>query len=217
MNPLLPNHAMPFFGPEAGLNWGGVPWNKAALVSPRGLNLIQMPWRNQFALWEDASVLILSGSVDDDCDGPGGSTQIDPCYQPDTSLRWPDGGSIDLRQFRGMVMHAAVEDHGGELGDFGLSCWDGVIHAVQYADLGPTRKLQEGSEKILRDTGVIAPGQSSRHAAVVGNDVQDFCSLIFLGSAPKDAHGRPYAVPQNEIISRTIALWERFTGRTPKP
>lgn len=217
MNPLLPNHAMPFFGPEAGLNWGGVPWQDAALIPARGLNLLQMPWQNQFALFDAAEVLILSGTVDDDCDGPGGSIQIDPCYQPDTSLRWPDGESIDSRQFRGMVMHKTVEDHGGELGDFGLVCWGGVIHAVQYYDLGPLRKLQEGSEKILRDTGVIHIGQTSRHAAVVGNDVQDFCSLIFLGSAPKDAHGHPYALPPQQIIDRTIALWERFTGRKSNP
>ncbi len=211
--PLLPAHALPFFGPTPVGNWGGVPWDQARITPPAMyLPPAQQPWQNKLALFP-SGVVIVTGSVDDDTDGPGGSPALDPCWQPDTSLRWADGSSIDSRQFRGMVMHRVIELRGGRLGDLGAVCWNGIIHFVQYYDEGPTEKLQEGAEKILRDAGVIEAGQSSRHAAVVGNNVQDFCSLIFCGSAPRDAHGRPYALPQEEIIARGWALWNTFTGR----
>ena len=213
MDPLLPKHALPFFGPEPQGDWGGVPWAHAQAVTP-GMYLPprQQPWQNKLALFTEG-IIIVTGNVDDDTDGPGGSTAVDPCWQPQTSLRWPDQSSVNSRTFRGMVMHAVVQLRGAKLGDFGLVCLGGVLHCVQYYDKGPTEKLQEGSEKTLRDTGVIDANQSSRHAATIGNDVQDFCALIFPGSAPRDQHGRPHAVEQDEMIARTLALWRKFTGR----
>lgn len=215
ISPLLPAHALPFFGPDQAGDWGGVPWDQAQ-IGPPGMYLppAQQPWQNQLAVFP-AKVVIVTGNVDDDTDGPGGRVEVDPCWRPDTSLRWPDGASIDSRQFRGMVMHRVIQMRGGAVGDFGLVCFGGILHCVQYYDEGPTEKLQEGSEKILRDTGVIDAGQSSRHAAVIGNDVRDFCALIFCGSAPRDGRGHAYAVSQDEIIARTEALFNALTGRAP--
>ena len=190
-----------------------MPWTHAQAVTP-GMYLPprQQPWQNKLALFSEG-IIIVTGNVDDDTDGPGGSTAVDPCWQPQTSLRWPDQSSVNSRTFRGMVMHHVVQLRGAKLGDFGLVCLGGVLHCVQYYDEGPTEKLQEGSERTLRDTGVIDANQTSRHAATIGNDVQDFCALIFPGSAPRDQHGRPHAVEQDEMIARTLALWRKFTGR----
>lgn len=219
MTPLLPNHALPFFGPDPVGDWGGVPWGTAYFRTPAGLRAGNRLWRDAMALFRTPGTalkpraILLTANIDDDNDGPGGSKEVDPCWQGETSLRWPDGSSIDSRTFRGMVMHRIVQEQGGGLGDIGVSCWGGQVHFCQYYDEGPTNKAQEGSEAFLRLFSVIEPGQSSRHAAVVGNDVQDFCSIIFPGSAPRDAHGRPYALPTAEIIARGWQLWNAFTGR----
>ena len=220
MPPLLPTHALPYLGPVPNGDWGGVPWDRASITGP-GMYLppSQQPWQNKLAVFSgvemlsDAKVVILTANVDDDTDGPNGGTSIDPCWQLPTSLTWPDGSFIDSRAFRGMVMHKLLELRGAGLGDLCLVCWHGQLHFCQFYDIGPTEKTQEGAEKILRDTGVIEAGQSSRHAAVVGNNVQDFVCVAFCGSAPRLANGRVYALPEAEIIARGWALWNVFTGR----
>ena len=218
-NVFLPDHADAFLGPETNGEWGGVPWERAVLKAPDcPLLADETPWQNRLAIFPspDGScnqAIIAAGPIDDDADGPGGSPEIDPCWQPDTSLRWLDGSSIDSRTFRGIVMHRVLEDHGARLGDIVLTVWGGVAHFGQAYDIGPTRKFQEGAEHHLRLHGVITPEQSAHHAACEGNDVTDFCCLTFVGSAPLDAHGRPYALAEDELIALGWQLWNAFTNR----
>ncbi len=94
--------------------------------------------------------------MDEDNDGPGGSTAEDPDWMPETSLKH-NGESIDSRKVAGVVVPTWFP---GAVGPVVLGCQAFVtnlatrlrVPAVVY-DLGPTRKSGEGSNLLCRRIG----------------------------------------------------------------
>lgn len=94
--------------------------------------------------------------MDEDNDGPGGSTAEDPYWMPETSLKY-HGKSIDSRKVAGVVVPTWFP---GAVGPIVLGCQAYVTNlatrtkepAVVY-DLGPTRKSGEGSNLLCKRIG----------------------------------------------------------------
>lgn len=92
-----------------------------------------------------------------DTDGwPDGKGKGDASWQPQTSLRYANGRSIDADRVPYMVLPGGmkwVQKLGISLGDYATVIYAGkVVHAV-FADSGPSNKLGEGSLRLLRELG----------------------------------------------------------------
>ncbi len=207
MTPNLPINALAAFGPEplANTGWGGVPW-KDGVLHPEPLQGMAHGSVTTFPYAPGRAVMAITDS-DNDLDGPGGSRKVDPCWQGQTSLRYPDQSSCDSRKFPGVVISSALKALGIRLGDFCLCTWNGAIRSAQVYDIGPTRKAGENSIYLNRQLGVVLPIHDDHYAAEVGHDAQDVVTLFFAGSGPG------HALPVDEIVERTHALWNQFTAR----
>ena len=207
MSPNIPLSAQPIFGPAVSPDgrWGGVPWMHG-VTHPEPLQGLRAGHVTTFPYAPGNAVLAVTDS-DNDLDGPGGSKKVDPCWEPGTSLHRPGGASCDSRAFPGVVISPALERFGIRLGDFCLVAWNGAVRSAQVYDIGPTRKAGENSLFLNRGLGLVPPAWSDRHAALVGHDAQDVCTLIFAGSGPGHALG------PDEIVAGAHACWLSFTAR----
>lgn len=182
MTPLIPDHAIPFFGASRGL-----PWARANLVT----TLFEGMWGKGVVTFpagpKTPPALLFASDADTDIDGPGGSKAVDPCWQNSTSLRTAAGSSVDSREFPGVVIQAGIQRLGARLGDFTLSVYNGRMIPGQVYDIGPTRKIGENSIYLNRRLGVVKANETDRHAATLGNDAADVVTLIFAGSGPGHA------------------------------
>ncbi len=203
MTPNIPNACLPILGPTPNGAMGGVPWTVGVL---RALVLKGLRAAASFDTAPGRPLLVVTDS-DNDLDGPGGY-EDDPTGEPHTSLRYPGGTSCDSRTFPGVVMSPALARFGVRVGDFCLVAWQGNYCSAQVYDVGPTRKAGENSLYVNRFLGIVPKNKSDHWAALNGHDAQDVCTLFFPGS------GLGHAVSQAEIVARTHALWNAFTGRT---
>ena len=203
MTPNLPTSALPIFGPTVSPDglWGGVPW-KDGVPHPEPLEGMLDGNVTLFPYEQSRAVLAISDS-DNDLDGPGGSKRVDPCYQPQTSLRYLDQSSCDSRRFPGVVISPALKALGVMLGDFCLVSWNGAVRSAQVYDIGPTRKAGENSIFLNRGLGLVPAAKSDHWAAECGHDAQDVCTLIFAGSGPG------HAVTLDQIVANAHRLWPR--------
>lgn len=84
---------------------------------------------------------------DCDCDGPGGSLQMDPDWQPETTLQW-SGASVNSCEVPGVVIPPAIcqKTRLKVLGSLAEVSFDGGpwVQGVVY-DIGPRTKLGEFS------------------------------------------------------------------------
>ncbi len=94
--------------------------------------------------------------MDEDNDGPGGSTAEDPDWMPETSLK-PNGESVDSRKVAGVVVPTWFPK---AVGPVVLGCQarvtnlaTGQIEPAVVYDLGPTRKSGEGSNLLCKRIG----------------------------------------------------------------
>ena len=145
MSPNIPLSARPVFGPAVSPDghWGGVPWMHG-VAHPEPLRGLHGGQVTTFPYAPGRAVLAVTDS-DNDLDGPGGSAQVDPCWQAATSLRYPGGASCNSRVFPGVVISPALEKFGVRLGDFCLVSWNSAVRSAQVYDIGPTRKAGENS------------------------------------------------------------------------
>lgn len=201
---ILPAHARGDFGSAPLGAWGGVPWSAAVRVP---LHLDGLMGGGVTVFRPGHRALLTVSDADADTDGPGGSTREDPCWQAQTSLRFPDGRSCDSRRFPGVVLTPALRDFGVRVGDYVLACWHGALRSAQVYDVGPRTKAGECSIHLLRGLGIVGPETSDHRAATAGNEVRDLVLLFFPGS------GNGRAQTSAVIVERTHALWRAFTGR----
>lgn len=182
---LIPAHARPVLS---------FPWPYCRVHTDES----QQPIPNFQGMWGDRllefvapgkpQTILFAADADVDIDGPGGSTEVDPYWQGETSLRWPDGSSVNSREFPGIVLPPPVQKQfGAKLGDFGLVIWAGKLCVAQVYDTGPTRKIGEISIFLARDSGLVKPTTSDHHAAVFGNGASDMVYIVFPGSGPGHA------------------------------
>jgi hypothetical protein len=217
---LPPAHAANLFGADVFGQWGGVPWDKAVSTDDNFWGL-----SGKIQVFPNNAALAGATDLDTDTDGPGGSTAVDPCWQGQTSLRYPDGSSCDSRQFPGLVIPSGrggvtppFARFGLRVGDFGYVSYNGLYMAVQVYDYGPWNKIGEGAERIGRGLGIIPPDRSSHRAADGGYpSVRDLFMLLFPGTRPavEDPNKQRWcAVSQPEIEARARAAFEKLTARS---
>jgi hypothetical protein len=192
--PILPAHAVPFFG--------SLPWAAAAKhpVDWRGL-----PSGHFFTFAAPIPALFAMTRCNVDTDGPLENSAVDPCWQPGTSLSDAAGNPVSSKLFPGVVMPPELRDFGVRMGDFGLAEWNGALAAFQFYDGGPHDQFCECSLFLTRRLGITPPDQSDHSAAVQGNDVSDLCLLAFPGSGPAYGLDAP-------LISQATRFWAGAFG-----
>lgn len=85
-------------------------------------------------------------------DGPGG----DASFDPHTSLRYANDGSIDANKVPYFVLplpKSFPPSLGVSLGDYAAVIFKNQLAFATFADLGPANKLGEGSIELLRRLG----------------------------------------------------------------
>lgn len=217
---LPPLHAAKLFGADVQGQWGGVPWSSAQSTDDNFWGL-----SGKIQIFPGNKALAGATDLDTDTDGPGGSRQVDECWQAETSLRYPDGSSCNSRTFPGLVIPSGRDDdpppfakYGLRVGDFGYVSYGGLYMAVQVYDYGPWNKIGEGAERIGRGMGII-PSDMSSHRAANGSypAVRDLFMLLFPGTRPVNPDPKKLrwcAAGQAEIEANARAAFEKLTGRT---
>jgi hypothetical protein len=93
-----------------------------------------------------------------DTDGAPGNPDRDPDWQPDTAVRTPDGKPIDATRVPYFVINPIVQSltKGMDKGCKAEVSFDGgkPVDAVG-GDIGPKRKIGEGSKELARRLGMI--------------------------------------------------------------
>jgi hypothetical protein len=211
MTPNLPAYALALIGPAQVPCWDEATFVSESLEGMWGKGVYTFPKKGN-----RPAVVIAINDADVDADGPGGGKNIDPWWEPKTSLLFPNGFSCNSRQFPGVVIPPALRPLGVWIGDFGCAIWKdarGVasIQWFQVYDVGPTRKMGEISLFLGRLLGIIPPNQSDRDAATKGNDVEDLTLMFFCGSGPGRAGTEPgHAVAGPIITSYGQSLYTAF-------
>jgi hypothetical protein len=101
--------------------------------------------------------LYFDSNLELDTDGwPLGGTYGDPYWQPDTSLRYADHGSINANGVPYFVLPLPTSwatQFGIALGDYAAVIYKQYLAFAVFADWGPKNKLGEGSIELLRRLG----------------------------------------------------------------
>jgi hypothetical protein len=128
-----------------------------------------------------------------DADGSPRARQIDPTGQTQTSLRYPDGRSVNAETVPYFVLPGGKYKHLGiNLGDIAAVRYNGKVAFAVFADVGPRHKLGEGSIALAQELGIPA---SPRTGGVRGGVEY----LVFPGSGdrtPGDPRRNFYAGAQ---------------------
>ena len=105
---------------------------------------------------DDGSVSYTTNWFRVDGDGSPTNSYHDPCWQPDTSLHGPDGKPVDAETVPYIVANPiiAAAVPGIVLGCEGECIVHGRKVAGVLADIGPRRKLGEGSIALARMLGL---------------------------------------------------------------
>lgn len=128
-----------------------------------------------------------------DADGSPRARQIDPTGQTQTSLRYPDGRSVNAETVPYFVLPGGQYKHLGiKLGDIAAVRYNGKVAFAVFADVGPRHKLGEGSIALAQELGIPA---SPRTGGVRGGVEY----MVFPGSGngtPGDPRRNFYAGAQ---------------------
>lgn len=91
-----------------------------------------------------------------DGDGDPANTYHDPCWQADTSLHGPDGKPVNAMQVPYIVANPIIAAMvpGIVLGCMGQVTYKGRTVKAVLADIGPRRKIGEGSIALARALGM---------------------------------------------------------------
>ncbi len=110
----------------------------------------------------DALVMVTDAGIH--TDGPRGSTKQDPCYQAETSLRYPDEDhtSCNSREFPGVVRSVRLRDHFKlKLGDLAYIYYRSKAVACQIYDQGPDGQDRR-NQSVRRPAGRGHPAHDVR-------------------------------------------------------
>jgi hypothetical protein len=205
----IPTHARAVF--ETG-ELAGLPWDRATTVKMR----LEGMKDGTMIVFENASggidAMLMITDADIDTDGPGGSKDVDPHFQKETSLRFANGESCNSRVFPGVVRSRRLLERpfGLKISDFAYITFNGNVVACQIYDQGPDNKIGEISIFAARQVGGIPNTMSDRAAARRGNFTKELVTLCFPGSC-KDRR----AVSNSEIASKAKRSLAALTARPP--
>ena len=99
--------------------------------------------------------LYIDADMDIDADGSPRAREIDPCCgQVETSLRYPDGSSVNSELIPYFVLPGGFfQSRGIRLGDIAAIIHNDRIEYAILADVGPANKIGEGSIALSRSLG----------------------------------------------------------------
>jgi hypothetical protein len=99
--------------------------------------------------------LVFQSELQLDTDGwPDGKNQGDSTWQPTTSLRYSNGGSVNANTVPYFVLPQTwYGQFGIKVGDLGAVVYKDKLAFAVFADVGPKSKLGEGSLQLLRQLG----------------------------------------------------------------
>jgi lysophospholipase L1-like esterase len=159
---------------------------------PRRVNIYTLP------KVADTQPLIFESKMAIDADGAGETWRGDRTGQPETSLTYRGGRSVDptLLNFFVLPIGFEAKHPGVKLGDLAAVTYRGKVAYAIYADRGPRGQIGEGSVKLARALGINAdPNRGGASGGVT--------YVVFPGSGT----GRP--LPQAEIDRRGSELNEK--------
>lgn len=137
-----------------------------------------------------AQPLLFAGKFAIDADGAGEAWKSDPWGQPETSLQWGGGRSLDPTQTPYFVLPIGFDGAypGVQLGDLAAVIYRGKVAFAIFGDRGPRTKIGEGSIALAEELGI----NSSPTRGGVSDGV---LWIVFPGSGTRRALG-------NEVIQR---------------
>jgi len=122
-----------------------------------------------------------------DTDGWPGGNRGDNTWQPDTSLRYADGSSVNANEVPYFVLPRNwYQKFGIKLGDLAAVIYKGKLAFGVVADVGPKTKLGEGSLELLRQLGEerLRPNGQVINAGMGDSSRGDYVlTIVFPGSA----------------------------------
>lgn len=140
----------PQFNPDDSNTESQQQWNNyfnqmADNAQNQGKHMEQLP---------DGSVYIQAGMAID-ADGAPDATQIDPAASCHTSLRHPDGSSVNAREVPYFVLPLSkYQKYGIHKGDIAAVRYNGKVEFAVFADVGQSHKLGEGSMALAQALGI---------------------------------------------------------------
>ena len=163
-------------------------------------------WRNSSKDDSDWAIYLKS-DLDLDTDGPRSrGIKYDVTHQDETSLRWADGSSVNSNTVPFVVIPGYWQ-RGIVLGDSCLVQYkDKLVQAI-VADIGPRRKIGEGSIALHRALGI---------ERVVGGRIQD----VGIGSGvrtiffPNSGNGK--CQTNSDVMGIALDRWRALTETTPR-
>lgn len=134
--------------------------------------------------------LLFAGKFAIDADGAGDAWKSDPWGQPETSLQWGGGRSLNPTKTPFYVLPIGFDKAypGVKLGDFAAVIYRGKVAFALFGDRGPREKIGEGSILLAEQLGINADPRK-------GGVSEGVLWIVFPGSGNR----RPAA---NEVITR---------------
>lgn len=202
---------MPYQPPTTSLNRLGTIVDKIALATPIGKDITKPP--KIFAALPGGQIFFdtdLELDTDGWPDGPDG----DPSWQRNTSLRYADNSSINSNEVPYFVLPGPkpwYASRGVSLGDYAAIIFKDKLAFAVFADIGPKKKLGEGSLELMRRLGQerMKPNNTVKNAGM-GPRV---LTIVFPGSGAS-AHRSRQAKLLTSIEQTAKPIFKNLGGNT---
>lgn len=141
----------------------------------------------------DNGAVYFRAKMDVDADGSPRARQIDPYGQSQTSLRHENGRSVNAESTHYFVLpYGKYKQFGVHLGDVAAIRYGDQVRFAVFADVGPSRKLGEGSMALARSLGMSSSPISG------GTQRPEVEYLVF----PRSGNGTPLQNLAHENLGR---------------
>ena len=148
--------------------------------------------------------LYLKSDLDLDTDGGHAPGIIwDATHQDETSLRWPDGKPVDSNSIPFVVIPGKW-NRGIKLGDMCHVQYANKVVAAIVADIGPQRKVGEGSIALHRLLGF----ERVRNGRIVDIGIESGVRTVFYPGS-----GNGYCQSLDKIVEIAEKSWADMTGK----
>jgi hypothetical protein len=159
---------MAYTPPTASLGRLGTIVNQFASATPIGKTITRPP---KIFVTLPGGQIFFDTDLELDTDGWPDGPDGDPSWQRNTSLRYADNGPINSNAVPYFVLpqpRAWYVTRGVSLGDYAAVIFKDKLAFAVFADLGPTKKLGEGSIELMRRLGQerMKPNGSVKNAGM---------------------------------------------------
>jgi Fungal chitosanase of glycosyl hydrolase group 75 len=146
---------MAYTPPSASLGRLGTIVDKIAEATPINKDITKKP--KIFATLPDGQIFFDIDELELDTDGWPDGPDGDPSWQRNTSLRYADKGSVNSNAVPYYVLPGPKDwyaSRGVSLGDYAAVLFKDKLAFAVFGDIGPKKKLGEGSLELMRRLGV---------------------------------------------------------------